>query len=350
MRGHDHAHGSSVDYLQRAAVVRVGEKDVVLEGRLEVDRRVVQTPVEEAHEARLGACAGARQQIAQQDAFPPIPEPGEALDAVEIAFALDARELPELRPRHAERSIDEAGDPQVPGSRIEGRRLVHVRDGERPDRRLTRRQDVTARRGHRGRGRVLVLVLDTLGRSDGDSSTAPRLLTMKIQTTTLALGSPAPDFDLKLVAGGRVDRGALLDGGRSALLVFFKTECPTCRLAFPFLQRIWARLREASADAGFLAVGQNRADEVRGFLEAHGADFPAATEDEPYRASNAYGVQNVPSIFLLDGSGVVRKCVVGFSRADFDALCAGLLESADAGSPASIFSAADATVPVFQPG
>ncbi|HKE01412.1 MAG TPA: TlpA disulfide reductase family protein [Planctomycetota bacterium] len=167
----------------------------------------------------------------------------------------------------------------------------------------------------------------------------------------LAPGSLLPDFDLPLVGGGRARSSDFVGRGRATLVVFFKTECPTCKLAFPFLQRIWERVR-ASGDgaASFLSIAQNRAEEIPAFFAGYGATFPVATEGEPYPVADACGITNVPTLFVADEHGVVLKTTVGFSRAELDAVVRELESRAGSATGASLFRESDSGVPVLQPG
>jgi peroxiredoxin len=172
---------------------------------------------------------------------------------------------------------------------------------------------------------------------------------LKTFATLLAPGAPAAPFDLPLVGGGRIDLDSLLEGTRGALLVFFKTECPTCKLAFPFLQRIWERVPR-SVGFGFLAIAQNAASELPGFLAHYGATFPVASESEPYAVSQAYRLTNVPTLFLIDERGIVQSSTVGFSREAYDSLLEATLARIGREPSGSLFTEADAGVPALQPG
>ncbi|MFN0205336.1 MAG: peroxiredoxin family protein [Planctomycetota bacterium] len=163
-------------------------------------------------------------------------------------------------------------------------------------------------------------------------------------------GSLAPDFKLPLVGGGFATRDLLIEGGRPGLLVFFKTECPTCRLAFPILQRMYSRVQSDSKLSGFLAIAQNSAAELPEFFVKYGAAFPVAHESDPYPVANAYQITNVPTIFLLEEHGVILRTAVGFNRNEFDTLTKEMLSRAGAPAGASLFTSADAGLPALQPG
>jgi peroxiredoxin len=132
----------------------------------------------------------------------------------------------------------------------------------------------------------------------------------------LAEGALAPDFELQLLAPGSVQskglRRDLLASGIPLLLAFFKVSCPVCQFAFPFLQRI--------AHGGHLRVAGISQDDLVGtseFNDELGISFETLIDPRPYRVSSAYGITNVPSMFLVEPDGHISRSAVGFSKAAF---------------------------------
>jgi len=156
------------------------------------------------------------------------------------------------------------------------------------------------------------------------------------------MGVPkAPDAPFVRLDGSAVRTADLLSdaGGRPLLLAFFKTSCPTCRLTWPYLQRLHA----AYGGKGVHVVGmsQNAGDESRRFFEERGgAAFDLVLDPEPaFRASNAFGVEAVPHLALVSPAGVLDETLAGWSNAKIEALGARL--ATGAGLP---------KVPVVPPG
>jgi peroxiredoxin len=73
-----------------------------------------------------------------------------------------------------------------------------------------------------------------------------------------------------------------------------------------------------SGKLSFWAISQDDKRDTRDFCEEYGIKFPALTDERGYPASNAYGITNVPSIFLIDQDGKVQVSCVGFSRRDLE--------------------------------
>ncbi|HEX7078237.1 MAG TPA: TlpA disulfide reductase family protein [Candidatus Eisenbacteria bacterium] len=132
-----------------------------------------------------------------------------------------------------------------------------------------------------------------------------------------AVGERAPEFGLPILAGGFRSLPDLVEPG-GGVLVFFKTECATSELVVPRLAPL-ARALEAE-ERLFLAVAQDDPATARAFARAHGIAFPLATEAAPYAVSSAYGVATVPTLFVIDGAGVVAERVEGFVKSEYLAL------------------------------
>jgi peroxiredoxin len=137
-----------------------------------------------------------------------------------------------------------------------------------------------------------------------------------------APGSPAPAAVFALPEGGTATTAGLLDGanGLPLLLAFFKTSCPTCRLTWPYLQRLHA----AYSGTGVRVVGvsQNGIEESRRAFEEWGkATFDLVMDPEPgFAASNAFQVEAVPHLVLISSDGIFEEIFSGWSKAKMEAL------------------------------
>jgi peroxiredoxin len=137
----------------------------------------------------------------------------------------------------------------------------------------------------------------------------------------LATGSRAPDFRLQRLDGGEVALRDLTSTG-AALLAFFKVTCPVCQLAFPFLERIHAGGGAKGAGGTLVVYGisQHPARDTRDFNREFSITFPALldTEESGYPVSNAFGISQVPSIFLVEHDGKISRVVEGWSKKDME--------------------------------
>ncbi|MBM3786473.1 MAG: TlpA family protein disulfide reductase [Acidobacteria bacterium] len=144
----------------------------------------------------------------------------------------------------------------------------------------------------------------------------------------------APEFTLNDLDGRpRALRDLLTEG--PLLLAFFKIDCPTCQLTFPYLQRL--------ADRGGRRVVAISQDDAEGTREFH-SDFKIALPTlidsvaSRYAVSRAYGLTHVPSLFDIGAGGEIAWSGTGFDKAVLENLAGG-----------GLFSEAD-RVPVFKPG
>jgi peroxiredoxin len=153
----------------------------------------------------------------------------------------------------------------------------------------------------------------------------------------LVTGTKAPQIELKTLDGKPFSLTESLARG-PVVLAFFKVSCPTCQYAFPFLER----LHKAYGDKNIslFGVSQNNARETAAFNKEFGVTFPTLLDDpDSYPASNAYGLTNVPTVFLIAQDGEIEISSVGWVKADFEQLGRKMAETAKA-----------APIPIFKPG
>jgi peroxiredoxin len=135
---------------------------------------------------------------------------------------------------------------------------------------------------------------------------------------TLEAGARAPDFDLQKLEGkGSQTLSAARAGGR-VVLAFFKISCPVCQYSLPFLERI----HQGSKETRLFAISQDDASDTRKFHREFGITMPTLldTEEKGYPASNAYGLTNVPSMFLIEPDGAISWSLIGFHKKELEAL------------------------------
>ena len=162
----------------------------------------------------------------------------------------------------------------------------------------------------------------------------------------LEKGKRAPGFSLPSDDAKKTFALEGLLDGKGAVLAFFKTECPTCQLEFPFVERMAKAL--AGSGVFLVGVGQNTGKEIGAFRKTYGIHFPIATDLEPYRVSSAYGLTHVPTLFLVDPKGRILRTEVGFSKEGLEAFLREACALGEAKS-AALFRSSD-NVPPMQPG
>lgn len=163
--------------------------------------------------------------------------------------------------------------------------------------------------------------------------------------TNILAGHIAPGFALKALDGKSCSLSALLERG-PVVAAFFKISCPVCQFTFPFLERIHKRY--GGNGATILGISQDDARDTKEFCLEYGITFPVLTDDNGFPVSNAYGLTNVPTIFLIEDGGKVRMSSVGFDKKDLETISAELAERRRIAA-APLFQP-DEIVPAQKPG
>jgi len=135
-----------------------------------------------------------------------------------------------------------------------------------------------------------------------------RLLAILTLALALPLGSraeapvksfKAPDWELLRLLAGKV-----------ILVDFWASWCTPCRYSFPWMNQ----QQELHADTGLVIVGVNR-DEDRAQAAAFLKRFPPKFQieyDTDGRLARQFDVQVMPTSFLIDRQGRIRKRLEGF--------------------------------------
>ena len=144
-------------------------------------------------------------------------------------------------------------------------------------------------------------------------------------------GVKAPQIDLPLLGGGRFSLEQAVAQGR-VLLVFFKISCPVCQYALPFIDRIAKRL--AGKGGTVVGVSQDDAKSTEIFCKTYGVNFPMALDElGKYPASNAYGLTNVPTMFLVGKDGKIEQTVISWSKEEVNDIDRSFQDSQGATTP-----------------
>jgi thiol-disulfide isomerase/thioredoxin len=124
------------------------------------------------------------------------------------------------------------------------------------------------------------------------------------------------DFTLKTPEG----RSLTLSGlkGKVVFLNFWATWCGPCRVEMPGMEALYRRYREEGLE--FVAVDIMEKDtQVRDFLKSNNYSFPVLL-DSSGSVSNSYGIQAVPSTYILDRDGKIIFFAMGARNWDTPAI------------------------------
>lgn len=150
------------------------------------------------------------------------------------------------------------------------------------------------------------------------------------QFAPVASGSYAPVYTVQTLAGA--PRSLSAYRGQTVLLNIWATWCPPCVREMPALERVHQQLGSkglkivaVSVDAapGVINTWGRPGGDIREFMRAQGITFEVLW-DPSGEIETAYGLQGLPTTFLIDRNGRIRERVTGWREWDDAASLAAL--------------------------
>ena len=138
-------------------------------------------------------------------------------------------------------------------------------------------------------------------------------LALVLSPCALALeaGAPAPDLPIARLEEPAQTLSLSSLRGNVVYVDFWASWCVPCRLSMPALDALYKQNRAR----GFAVVGVNKdvsAADARRFLVKVPVTFPLVSDAQD-AAARAFDVKAMPSGYLVDRKGVVRKVHRGFT-------------------------------------
>jgi cytochrome c biogenesis protein CcmG/thiol:disulfide interchange protein DsbE len=124
----------------------------------------------------------------------------------------------------------------------------------------------------------------------------------------LSVRDTAPDFALKTIDNQWLHLSDLR--GKPVIVNFWATWCPPCREEMPAMQKFY---EENKKDVEILSVhltSQDQRQKVEPFIKKYGLTFPVVL-DEKGKVLKLYNIQTIPTSYIIDRDGVIRKKVIG---------------------------------------
>lgn len=162
---------------------------------------------------------------------------------------------------------------------------------------------------------VMGIVAALITSRSAASSAAPVPPPIAFTPTTL-VGSAAPDFALPTLDGKTVQLSSFR--GQWLYLNFWATWCAPCRQELPVYQQLLSgNFGDYRGKLAFLAIDQNEtADAVNAYLKEYNFHVPVALDPDA-KATNLYGILNLPITFIIDPQGVLRYEHIGAMTTDY---------------------------------
>lgn len=124
----------------------------------------------------------------------------------------------------------------------------------------------------------------------------------------LSVGDTAPDFALKTLDDEQIRLSQLR--GKPVMINFWATWCPPCRQEMPELEKFYETHKQHVELLSVHLTSQDRRDKVGPFIQQYSLTFPVVL-DEKGKILKLYNIQTIPTTYILDGNGVIRKKVIG---------------------------------------
>ena len=126
------------------------------------------------------------------------------------------------------------------------------------------------------------------------------------------IGSPAPDFAVKALAGGRGTTSLKSLRGKVVVVDFWGTFCEPCKKSFPKLQDL--NTKYSASGLRIIGISEDESDDkdkIPGFADTYGAKFMVGWVGDK-KIAKSYRPETMPSSFIIDKKGIVRYAHVGY--------------------------------------
>lgn len=154
---------------------------------------------------------------------------------------------------------------------------------------------------------------------------------LRFELEHLSLGAVAPDLVAKDGSGNEIRLSALR--GKVVVIDFFADWCPYCRRMYPEERQLVVDM----AGKPFALVGVNceRPERLRALVENKTVTWPSIPDGANGPIAKEWRVDSFPTIFVLDGKGVIRRRFSGDPGTELRRSIESLLAESDGKKPAT---------------
>jgi thiol-disulfide isomerase/thioredoxin len=125
------------------------------------------------------------------------------------------------------------------------------------------------------------------------------------------LNIKAPDFsNVFNMKGELVDPETLK--GKIIIIDFWATWCVPCIEGFPYMQKVYEQFKDQK-DVVFMITNsgsKNSLQDAQNWVKQNNFSFPFYYNDR--KLAEAFGINTIPSTFLIDQTGTIKYKTVGF--------------------------------------
>ncbi len=129
----------------------------------------------------------------------------------------------------------------------------------------------------------------------------------------VTVGQKAPDIKVKsLKDNGVVDLEHY--AGKVVLVDFWASWCPPCKKSLPLFNELRRKFGEDKFEVIAINMDTNKSDAMA-FLAHHPVDYPVGWDPEG-NTPEVYNAPGMPTSYLLDQNGLIKKIHIGFKEKD----------------------------------
>lgn len=173
------------------------------------------------------------------------------------------------------------------------------------------------------------------------------LLGLSLRWPAAGVAPPPLDFALEDLSGKTV-RLSELEANGPVLVFFYKTFCPTSKMAMKKYQIFESYYQAQCPRLSVLAVGHDSKAELTKFLADNQFIFHSVEDPPPFKVSRAMGVRSTPTLMLFGQDGQRLGLVRNWDRSETNALAKTLADLS--GVAYRPVSTEDDGLPEHQPG
>jgi thiol-disulfide isomerase/thioredoxin len=127
------------------------------------------------------------------------------------------------------------------------------------------------------------------------------------------LGKAAPEFTIAMLDGQQVDKDSL--AGRIAVIDFWFTTCPPCRVSLPNLEQVYQKYKDNDL-VRFVAVSVDESEVKDEALQSMFGELKVnvpIARDPVGKLAQAMGVSAFPTLIVLGADGIVENFEMGYN-------------------------------------
>lgn len=116
----------------------------------------------------------------------------------------------------------------------------------------------------------------------------------------------APSFSLPSLSGETFQAGGKSE--KPIFLNFWASWCGPCRSEAPDLKKMYDKYKDQVVFYGVNVTHGDRLEDAKAFVKEFGLEFPILTDTKGI-VSEQYGIQVIPTSFLIDRNGVIADAI-----------------------------------------